>query len=157
MAYIDSALAARRTEASQAPHTHTHTSSSSNHQSMRDVGPTVQQAQRKNEEKETQRQPASLGKLQEIDLGEEARDRNVVQTERARRRLDGEVVEEEGEGEVKKVRVGPDGKPWRGRKRRGSEDVKRDRMVEDVLRENRCTSLPQAFSFSWLCFCLGWA
>jgi len=32
--------------------------------------------------------------------------------------------------------LGPDGKPWRGRKRRGSDDVKRDKMVEDVLREN---------------------
>ena len=94
----------------------------------------------------SQRQPATLGKLQEIDLGDEARDRNVVQTERARRKLDGEEVEEEGEKKPVKVRLGPDGKPWRGRKRRGSEDVKRDRLVEDVFRENRRTSSIPQFS-----------
>ena len=38
------------------------------------------------------------------------------------------------------MRLGRDGKPWRGRKRRGSDDVKRDKMVEDVLRENRSES-----------------
>ncbi|KAI9904927.1 hypothetical protein N3K66_001456 [Trichothecium roseum] len=37
----------------------------------------------------------------------------------------------------KKVRLGPDGKPWRGRKRRASDDVKRDQLVEEFLHENR--------------------
>lgn len=93
-------------------------------------------------DKEVQRQPATLGKLMEIDLGDEARSRNVQRTEQARRRLDGEEVEdEETKKKPQKVRLGPDGKPWRSRKkRRGSEDVKRDKMVEDVLRENRRTS-----------------
>jgi len=90
---------------------------------------------------EAERQPATLGKLLEIDLGVEARDRNVERTDLARRRLDGEEVDEEMVGKGKgKVRLGRDGKPWRGRKRRGSDDVKRDKMVEDVLRENRCES-----------------
>jgi hypothetical protein len=129
MAYIDSELAKRRSE-SQAHAQRPDATASAAH--------TRKVEGEKRKEAELQRQPASLGKLQEIDLGDEARDRNVAQTERARRRLDGEVVEEE-EGEKKpvKVRLGPDGKPWRGRKRRGSEDVKRDRLVEDVLRENR--------------------
>jgi len=88
---------------------------------------------------EVQRQPAALGKLMEIDLGDEARDRNVKRTDQARRKLDGEDVEDEEKQEKKgKVRLGPDGKPWRSRKRRGSDDVKRDKLVEDVLRENRC-------------------
>ncbi|KAF4628013.1 hypothetical protein G7Y89_g10138 [Cudoniella acicularis] len=88
---------------------------------------------------DVQRQPAALGKLMEIDLGDEARDKNVERTDRAKRRLDGEEVEEEGVPGRKpgKVRLGRDGKPWRGRKRRGSDDVKRDQLVEEVLRENR--------------------
>jgi hypothetical protein len=91
---------------------------------------------------EVQRQPAALGKLLEIDLGDEARSKNVKRTEQARRRLDGEEVEDESvkDGKPGKVRLGRDGKPWRGRKRRASEDVKRDKLVEDVLRENRCES-----------------
>lgn len=37
-----------------------------------------------------------------------------------------------------KPRLGPDGKPWRSKKnRRGSDDVARDKMVEDFLHENR--------------------
>ena len=134
MAYIDSELAKRRSESQvQAQNT---TSSTLTSMDIRQVAEGD-----KKREKELQRQPATLGKLQEIDLGDEARDRNVAQTERARRRLDGEEVEEEGEKRIQKVRLGPDGKPWRGRKRRGSDDVKRDKLVEDVLRENRRKSL----------------
>jgi len=80
-----------------------------------------------------------LGKLLEIDLGDEARNKNVERTNQARRRLDGEEVEDETVPGKKtgKVRLGRDGKPWRGRKRRASDDIKRDKLVEDVLRENR--------------------
>lgn len=92
------------------------------------------------------RQPATLGKLQEVDLGSLTKWRNEEQT---RRKIAGEKSLEEEELEAtkaakapKKVRLGPDGKPWRGRrKRRGSEDVERDRIVEEVLRENRCMSI----------------
>ena len=89
--------------------------------------------------KSVERQPATLGKILEVDLGNEARDRNVILTEKARRRLDGEEVEDESatEGKPKKVMLGRDGKPWRGRKRRTSEDIRRDQLVEEVLRENR--------------------
>ena len=75
------------------------------------------------------------------------RSRNAAMTERAARRLlgEGEVDDDddddglEGDGRnAKKVRLGRDGKPWRPRNRRGSDDVKRDRIVEELLRENRC-------------------
>lgn len=77
----------------------------------------------------------------EIDLGDEARARNIAMTERARRRALGEAVDEEdsgaGSSRPRKVRLGRDGKPWRGRNRRNSDDIKRDQLVEEFLRENR--------------------
>ncbi|KAK5018283.1 hypothetical protein LTR39_001072 [Cryomyces antarcticus] len=87
------------------------------------------------------RQPAGLGKLQEIDLGPDATLRNIARTEAATRRLENGQVDEI-EAPVGKVRLGKDGKPWRGRKRRNSEDVKRDKLVEEVLRESKRKSLP---------------
>ncbi|KUJ23990.1 uncharacterized protein LY89DRAFT_776190 [Mollisia scopiformis] len=134
MAYIDSELAKRRAiEGAQSQ-----TSSTSQ------IGAGIVSAGQKSTSKEStdvQRQPATLGKLQEVDLGDDVRSKNVELTNRARRILDGENVTDEipqhGRGKPGKVRLGPDGKPWRGRKRRASEDVARDRLVEDVLRENR--------------------
>ncbi|KAK4099736.1 hypothetical protein N658DRAFT_429061 [Parathielavia hyrcaniae] len=80
------------------------------------------------------------GRLLEIDLGDEARARNIEMTERARRRLQGQIDEEEaeeGKGRPRKVRLGRDGKPLRPRNRRGSDDIKRDQLVEAFLSENR--------------------
>jgi hypothetical protein len=79
------------------------------------------------------------GRLLEIDLGDEARARNIAMTERARRRLQGQIDEEEQEskGRPRKVRLGRDGKPMRSRNRRGSDDIKRDQLVEQFLSENR--------------------
>ncbi|KAK3330344.1 hypothetical protein B0H66DRAFT_611804 [Apodospora peruviana] len=80
------------------------------------------------------------GRLMEIDLGEEARARTAAATERARRRLQGQNVEEEeesGDAQPKKVRLGPDGKPWRSRNRRDSDAIQRDQLVEEFLSENR--------------------
>lgn len=85
----------------------------------------------------------------EVDLGEEVRSRNAAMTERARRRLLGEAVPDDDDddggtaqhqrsgGRPTKVRLGRDGKPWRPRNRRGSDDVKRDQLVEAILHENR--------------------
>ncbi|KAI0441157.1 hypothetical protein F4803DRAFT_552350 [Xylaria telfairii] len=88
----------------------------------------------KGEEKHT----ALTGKLLEVDLGDEARSRNAVMTDRARRKLQGLAVEDEENTErPKKVRLGRDGKPWRPRNRRNSDDIKRDQLVEEILRENR--------------------
>ena len=81
------------------------------------------------------RQPAALGKLHEIDLGADATLRNIARTEAARRRLEG--GEPEIEETTGKLRLRKDGKPWRGRRRRNSDDVKRDRLVEEVMRESR--------------------
>jgi len=78
------------------------------------------------------------GKLQEIDLGEEARARNIARTEQAHRRLQGDGSEQDMASPLAKERIGKDGKPWRPRKRRDSDDVKRDQMVEQFLHENRC-------------------
>ncbi|KAI1382327.1 hepatocellular carcinoma-associated antigen 59-domain-containing protein [Hypoxylon crocopeplum] len=81
---------------------------------------------------------ALQGQLMEIDLGDEARSRNEALTERARRRLQGESIEdEEQSGRPRKVRLGKDGKPWRSRNRRNSDDIRRDQLVEEILRENR--------------------
>ncbi|KAK0737655.1 hepatocellular carcinoma-associated antigen 59-domain-containing protein [Apiosordaria backusii] len=82
-------------------------------------------------------QRALQGKLMEIDLGDEARARNIEMTERARKRLQGQIDEEDESEGRRKTRLGPDGKPWRGRKRRGSEDIKRDQLVEEFLSENK--------------------
>lgn len=83
-----------------------------------------------------------LGKLQEIDLGDEVREYNMSRTQQ---RLNGQKsIEEEAirnANEMPKPRpgLGPDGKPWRPRKNRGrnSEDVRRDALVDEVLSENR--------------------
>ncbi|KAE8447651.1 hypothetical protein EG329_010622 [Mollisiaceae sp. DMI_Dod_QoI] len=137
MAYIDSELAKRRAlEGAQTQ------SSSTSHIRSRKV-PAAGHKIASKETTDVQRQPAALGKLQEVDLGDDVRSRNVELTNRARRILDGESVTDEvpqnskGKGKPGKVRLGPDGKPWRGRKRRASEDVARDKLVEEVLRENR--------------------
>lgn len=79
-----------------------------------------------------------MGQILEIDLGEESRARNAYRTEMARRKAAGEVIElEESTQTTSKPRLGRDGKPWRGRKRRGSDDVQRDALVDAILHENR--------------------
>lgn len=81
------------------------------------------------------RQPAGLGKLHEIDLGPDATLRNIALTEAAQRKLEG--LEPEIDESTGKVRLRKDGKPWRPRKRRNSEDIKRDKLVEEVMRESK--------------------
>lgn len=75
-----------------------------------------------------ERQPAGMGKLMEIDLGPEAAQRNIQRTEEATRRLQNggslDQVEEQLKGR-------------RGRKRRTSEDIRRDKLVEEILKESR--------------------
>ncbi|KAL4874177.1 hypothetical protein BDV12DRAFT_159258 [Aspergillus spectabilis] len=76
-----------------------------------------------------EREPASLGKLHEIDLGQEAKLRNIVRTEEATRRLNGDdddLLAERSSSGVSRYR-----------KRRTSEDIERDRLVEEVLRESK--------------------
>ncbi|KAG4217296.1 hypothetical protein PC116_g34223 [Phytophthora cactorum] len=87
----------------------------------------------------------------EIDLGDEARSRNEALTERATRKMmmmqgraasaglddDDNDDDKSQSGRPKKVRLGRDGKPWRPRNRRNSDDIKRDQLVEEILRESR--------------------
>ena len=88
------------------------------------------------------RQPAALGKLHEIDLGPDATLTNIARTEAAKRRLEGGTSEiEETTG---KVRLRKDGKPWRSRRRRNSDDIKRDKLVEEVMKESRRGLNPMA-------------
>lgn len=85
-----------------------------------------------------EREPASLGKLHEIDLGQETKLQNIARTEAATRELVGdEDSPAPGEPSTQTARPGPDDKPWRNRKRRTSADTERDRLVEEVLRESK--------------------
>ncbi|EFW22088.1 hypothetical protein D8B26_002176 [Coccidioides posadasii str. Silveira] len=86
-----------------------------------------------------QRQPATLGKLHEIDLGPDSKLRNIERTKAATRNLaSGEPIQtEDKDVGGKKSRVDKDGKSWRHRKRRNSEDIRRDQLVEEVLRESK--------------------
>lgn len=95
------------------------------------------------------RQPAALGKLHEIDLGPDAKARNIAATEAAKRKLEGR--QEEVEQVSGKVRLNRNGKPWRPRRRRNSQDVKRDQLVEQVLRESRCELLRRPWRWSSGC------
>lgn len=91
-----------------------------------------------------QRQPACLGKLHEIDLGQEAKLQNIARTEAATRRLAGnESPSPEEESSLSNIRSGRDGKSSRSRRRRNSDDVERDKLVEEVLRESKrkCSSI----------------
>lgn len=87
-----------------------------------------------------EREPASLGKLHEIDLGQETKLQNIARTEAATRRLVGDEVAPDPGGDpgAPTSRPVPDEKPWRQRKRRTSADIERDRLVEEVLRESKC-------------------
>lgn len=87
-----------------------------------------------------EREPASLGKLHEIDLGQETKLQNIARTEAATRRLVSEGVAPSPQGDPGADTSRPitDEKPGRQRKRRTSADIERDRLVEEVLRESRC-------------------
>ncbi|PYH90678.1 hypothetical protein BO71DRAFT_387179 [Aspergillus ellipticus CBS 707.79] len=87
-----------------------------------------------------QREPASLGKLHEIDLGHETTLQNIARTQAATRRLAGDddhAPLAEPDPVSRMAVVGKDQRSWRNRKRRTSEDVERDRLVEEVLRESK--------------------
>jgi hypothetical protein len=83
-----------------------------------------------------QRQPAANGKILEVDLGSEVSLTNAARIENARRRAAGETLEEQPAKPVR-VRLGRDGKPRRKRWQRADEDVKRDDMVEALMKETK--------------------
>jgi hypothetical protein len=90
-----------------------------------------------------EREPASLGRLHEIDLGQEAKLRNIERTEAATRGF------ASGESQPDRDRPGPaeDSKSRRNRKGRTSADIERDRLVEEVLRESKRKCNPVFLSF----------
>ncbi|KAI5291144.1 hypothetical protein KEM54_006134 [Ascosphaera aggregata] len=81
------------------------------------------------------RQAATLGKLHEVDLGPATKHDNITRTEAAARRLAGSNPASVESNDSSSTRKG--GKNWRGAKRRTSEDIRRDQLVEEVLRESR--------------------
>lgn len=136
MAYIDSELAKRRQGSSvtikrtSGTGTDQHRSSADDDEDEQDDhGPSA------GDYTQAQRQPATMGRIQEIDLGRE----------------EAQVVPKK---KPPKVRLGPDGKPWRSRKRRGSDDIKRDSIVEQVLRENKSRLLMLPHVSIWVCIVL---
>ncbi|KHJ33244.1 putative mrna splicing factor rna helicase protein [Erysiphe necator] len=149
MAYVDSQLAKRSSQGLQhsslTQKISEHQSSAVNNVPSSKISSSTNQKSSeisKNKINVAPRQPVTLGMLQEIDLGDEARERNVKMTEQATRRLDGEVIEDEQDMEKyrkkgSKTKPGKDGKLWWERKRRRGDDMKRDQLVDQVLRENR--------------------
>jgi hypothetical protein len=134
MAYIDSEMAKRRL-GQTLPSATINGIQTSESDSDRYDDPT-------NDKRLAQRHPASLGKIHEIDLGVDVSVRNAERTENAiRRAQNGETLPDPDEKPLKprKPRMGRDGKliKPRPRKRRNSEDIKRDQLVEQVLRESR--------------------
>jgi len=95
------------------------------------------------------RQPATIGKLMEIDLGPDATLKNTTRTEAARLRSLGHPHEEEA-SKPEKVRLGRDGKPRRKRWRRASDDLKRDAIVEAVMKESKRESATPPISLAEL-------
>jgi hypothetical protein len=94
---------------------------------------TAANSARDNDAEHSNRIAAGQGKLQEVDLGPDA----TARTHENWKRLEGNNPETE---KAPKVRLGRDGKPRRGPKRRNSDDIRRDQMVEAVLREAKRTS-----------------
>lgn len=83
-----------------------------------------------------ERLAASMGKLQEVDLGPTAAMKNIELTEKALKRSAGQDddVTEQGRSGNGKGRGGR----YRGRVRpRTEEDIRRDKMVEEILSESK--------------------
>ncbi|KAG8532694.1 uncharacterized protein KY384_002571 [Bacidia gigantensis] len=87
------------------------------------------------------RNPASSGKLHEIDLGPDAKALNIARTQAA---ISG-YQPPPPPPKPPKPRIGRNGKTYipklRPRNTRNSADVERDRVVEELLRENRLESV----------------
>jgi len=87
---------------------------------------------------------ATLGKLHEVDLGEEAKKHNIARTKEATRRLqDGEEEIEDDPSTAPNTSTAnniPNRKKMKNRRRRNSQDVQRDKLVEEVLKESRRTT-----------------
>ncbi|KIW24444.1 uncharacterized protein PV07_10157 [Cladophialophora immunda] len=86
--------------------------------------------------------PVSTRQLAEVDLGNSVHDTNLARTQAALERVKAgraPVEEVDKPPKPRKPRLGRDGKPMRPRprKRRNSEDIARDALVEQFLHENK--------------------
>ncbi|KAL2019221.1 hypothetical protein VTK56DRAFT_9948 [Thermocarpiscus australiensis] len=128
--YVESELARRKRLAAEASAQQQQQQEQQRQQRREGISASTADGQR-DPSAQTDSQRVLQGRLLEIDLGEEARARNVEMTERARRRLQGQIDEEE-QGETK-----GNSRKVRQRNRRGSDDIRRDQLVEEFLSENR--------------------
>ena len=89
------------------------------------------------------RQPAGLGKIQEIDLGPDSTLRNIARTKVATQNMSytDDNFRSSIYNSMPTIFEG-DGNPRKPKKRRNSENLNRDRLVEEVLRESRCMLYP---------------
>jgi hypothetical protein len=151
MAYIDAELA-KRAAASRPERPFSSTGSST-------YDPANGNANPEHHDHSVFRQPAALGKLFEIDLGPDAKAQNEAATRAAHSRLQGNTDgnEDVGQDEAKvkkrrKPRLGRDGKPLPPRRprRRNSEDVQRDKLVEEILKESKSKASRVSYISIWV-------
>ena len=77
---------------------------------------------------------ATLGKLHEVDLGEENKLKNIHRTAEATKRLEDTTSSVTTDDPTSSSKS-------RKRRRRNSQDIQRDKLVEEVLKESKRTSL----------------
>ena len=98
----------------------------------------------------TQKPATEFEALQEVDLGPEAILQNIARTEVARRKLAaGQSFDSDSES-TRRVKLGRDGKPRKNHKRRSSADIRRDQMVEQLMRNTQRMSTQYPLRSSWL-------
>ncbi|KAK5026627.1 hypothetical protein LTS07_007561 [Exophiala sideris] len=134
--FIDSELARRRTQIAS-PET-----SQPLLQQPTAVLPAPATVQSTGSKTATQADPSTSRQLAEIDLGSSAQERNLARTQLAleRARLGLPPIDEAPKPQKpRKPRLGPDGKPMKPRPRKGknNEDMARDALVEQLMRENK--------------------
>jgi len=84
---------------------------------------------------------ATLGKLHEVDLGEENKLKNIHRTAEATRRLEDTTPATTTDDPQSSSKS-------RKRRRRNSQDIQRDKLVEEVLKESKRMLLaPDIFAF----------
>lgn len=131
MAYVDSEMARRNHAATQ----------EINLQPVKDTDSNFKKDPKTDQTKDPLKLQ-SQSQLSEFDLGPDAYQKNIARTEAAIARAQSGIPlpeEETKPRRPRKPRLGRDGKPLppRPRKRRNSEDVARDALVEQLLHERR--------------------
>ncbi|OAP65213.1 hypothetical protein AYL99_01185 [Fonsecaea erecta] len=137
VAFIDSEMARRRSHLATPSNVSSRNLEEDTDQdspSSNEPGPPIQKTSSTN--------PTTTRQLAEVDLGDSVHDTNLARTRAALERVQaGRAPVEEVDKPLKprKPRLGRDGKPMRPRprKRRNSEDIARDALIEQFLHENK--------------------